>query len=118
VTKRGRPGKSNLDLAAATIGRTLGQALNRLDKWRKQRHAIAAELAKAVEGGASILRELGYETSDGFTGVRKTVHIRNRAIILRPRKTRRLSAAVRKRLSISAKKRWAEAKKAGKTSLG
>jgi hypothetical protein len=118
VAKRGRPRKTNLDLAAATIGRTLGQAMNRLDKWRKQRQAIAAELGKAVEGGASILRELGYETSNGFTSVRKSVHIRNRAIILQPRKTRRMSAAVRKRLSISAKKRWAAAKKAGKTRLG
>ena len=118
MAKRGRPGKSNLDLAAATIGRTLGQALNRLGKWRKQRHAIATELRKAVEGGASILKELGYETSNGFTSVRKTVHIRNQAIRLPPRKTRRVSAAARRKLSLSAKARWAKAKKAGKTSLG
>jgi hypothetical protein len=36
----------------------------------------------------------------------------------RRRKRRRMSAAARKRLALSAKKRWAAAKKAGKNRLG
>ena len=116
MAKRGRA--SRLNTAAYKIGQTLGEAMNRLENWRQQRAEIAAGVQKAVDAGTQILRELGYESGSGFTSVRKSVHIRNRAIILRPRKVRRLSAEARKRLSISAKKRWAAAKRAGKTTLG
>ena len=48
---------TRLDKAAAGIGRALGQALKRIDKWRSQRAAIAIDIRKVLTAGQQALTD-------------------------------------------------------------
>lgn len=114
MAKRGRPRKSKLDKAAVGIGRTLGQVMNRMDQWRKQRDEIAADLHHVVTTAQKTLTELGHT-------VKFTLNEGPLPRILASTKGKpgqrtgfTMSAAARAKISAAQKARWAKQQRAEK----
>lgn len=106
MAKRGRPRKSRLDKAAAGIGRTLGQVMNKMDRWRKQRDEIASDIRHVVGTGQKILAELGHAGQSAVSEVR-SLQGKSRG---GRRKGFKMSAAARAKISAAQKARWAKQK--------
>jgi hypothetical protein len=108
VAKRGRRKDSQLNKAAAGIGRTMAEVMNRMDSWRSQGDELAAEVRQIVAAGSQMLAELGHKADSRVRTARKALtRVRKRGG--RP-KGFKMSAAARRKLSIAAKKRWAARK--------
>ena len=90
----------------------MGHLAAKYDSWLKQRDELASEVQDYVVAGQKMLADLG-QTAD--LRVRQT---RKQAARIQQKVKRTFSPAARAKLRASAKKRWAAAKKAGKTRLG
>ncbi len=119
MARRGRPPKNRLDVAAEAIGTGLGRLAARIDRWNRQRAEIIGDIRAYLAHGEKLLSNLEFR--------RERSSARSRSVLtgaalplgpVRARRKRRVSAAVRARLSRLAKARWAKAKKAGKNRLG
>src|SRR3954471_16682623 len=102
MAKRGRVRTSRLNIAAASVGTSLGHLMVRVDELNRQREALAVEVRRV---SAHLLAQLGHGVS--------TVRGVEREAVRRVKKARRtMSAAARARIRAATKARWAAAKKA------
>jgi hypothetical protein len=65
------PSSEMLNATAETIGSALGQVAARLDAWKKDRAAIAADIQKLAKSAQAMLAELGHAAETGFNQSRK-----------------------------------------------
>lgn len=119
MAKRGRPRNNGLDKAAIGIGKALGHAMNRLDKWRADRDEIVADIRQVMAAGTKALAELGQDATRYVGSIRL-----RRAVIRRAGRKRgrrggfKMSRAARAKISAAQKARWAaRRKKAGRSTL-
>ena len=104
MAKRGRK-RGGLDRAAVGIGTALGNVVNRIENWRRQRDEIAAEVRQVVAAGTQLLSELGHDANVRFASVA--------APLLKSRGGRpkgyKMSAATRRKLKAAWRRRKAAA---------
>ena len=91
--RTGRKGR-RLNATAETIGFTLGRIAARIDAWKRHRKEIAAEIQGVVNRAQTMLRDIGHEPAPAGKGGRP--------------KRFTMSAAARRKISLAAKRRWAE----------
>jgi hypothetical protein len=103
VARRGRG--SRLDLAAESIGGTLGKIAAKVEVLNKERAALAAELRQVIDTAQAMLANLG----DYAVVTRRRTKRAVRRVAKRRR--RRLSAQGRANIIAAAKKRWARVRK-------
>jgi len=60
---------SSLATTAGDLGKALGEVAARLDAWKKQRAAIAADIHKVLHSARRMLGELGDATAGGASAV-------------------------------------------------
>lgn len=112
MAKRGQQSAGKTEAAiegfAEDLGRILGTARGRADKWLQQRQTIAKNLEQIRDTATTLLTELGHQ-AQALTGRgKKKVHAP--APVSR-RKRRKLSAKARRAISEAQKARWAKLRK-------
>lgn len=112
MAKRGRPGKraeAAIEEFAEDLGRILGTARNRADKWLEQRQTIAKNLEQIRDTAATLLNQLGHQAQAITRG--RTRKAASAPAPVAPRKRRKLSAKARRAISEAQKARWARHRK-------
>ena len=122
MAKRGRK-PSGIDRFAEDLGSILGTAQAKADSWLGQRQNIAKQLTQIRDEASSLLSKLGGGVTNIAVAVKrgrrraagrgKTAGLAKAGRPGRP-KGHKVSAAARLKMSIAAKKRWAERKAAEK----
>jgi len=70
ATRKGRP-KPAIDSAAEMIGAALGRVVARLDAWKNDRAALAADIQVLAASTQEMLTNLGHTAGDAITRTRK-----------------------------------------------
>lgn len=121
MAKRGRKA-SGIDRFAEDLGNILGTAQAKADSWLGQRQSIAKQLVQIRDEATHLLSKLGggvatmagsVKVGRGRGDAGKTARRGQGTRPGRP-KGHKVSAAARLKMSIAAKKRWAERKAADK----
>src|SRR5262245_62988781 len=114
---------------AEDLGRILGQARSKADRWLGQRQAIVKQLTQLRDEASSLLNQLGHQAaaagqrgrrvSDSFVagyqkrGPGRPKGSKNKKgiiIVSGKRRRRKMSAAARAKISAAQKARWAKQK--------
>lgn len=104
MAKRGRK-RGGLDRTAVGIGTALGNVVNRIENWRRQRDEIAAEVRQVVAAGTQLLSELGHDANVRLASMAGPLLKRKGG---RP-KGYKMSAATRRKLKAAWRRRKAAA---------
>jgi hypothetical protein len=94
---------------AEDLGRLLGAARGRADRWLEQRQTIAKNLEQIRDTASSLLTQLGQQAK-AVAGRGRTKPVYAPAPVSR-RKRRKMSAKARKAISDAQKARWARQKR-------
>ena len=108
MAKRGRKPKqadSTIEGFAEDLGRLLGTARGRADRWLEQRHSIAKNLEQIRDTASGLLNQLGHQAKS-IAGGRRNKLVYAPAPVSR-KKRRKLSAKARRAISEAQKARWA-----------
>jgi hypothetical protein len=90
---------------AEDLGRLLGTATAKAERWIGQRKEIATRLAQIRDTASRLLSDLGHQAQSRVRRVGRRVLAQT--AVTAPPKRRRLSAKARKAISDAQKRRWA-----------
>jgi hypothetical protein len=111
---------SQIEGFAEDLGRLLGVAAAKADRWLGQRQTIVKHLTDVRDTASQLLANLGHQAQAAVAGKRRgrpagsknpvVNKIRGSLVALTPRKRRKMSAKARKAISNAQKARWAKQK--------
>lgn len=82
--------------------------VSKVEAWKQQRSELADDLRALIRSAEALLKDMGEAGRASVPSPARTA---------RPRTRRRFSKAARAKMAAAMKRRWAEAKKAGKKKL-
>lgn|SRR5690606_2783449 len=92
-----RQTRSNLNTTAESIGQALGRVASKLDRWKRERTEIAAEIQRLMQSAQSMLGDLGDTAERGFKGVTSRKGGRPKGYKMSEATKRKLRAAWKRR---------------------
>jgi hypothetical protein len=112
---------SQIEGFAEDLGRLLGSAAAKADRWLGQRQTIIKHLTDVRDTASQLLANLGHQAQAAVTGKRRgrPAGSKNLSVVRKlrgswvapaPRKRRKMSAKARKAISDAQKARWAKQK--------
>ena len=101
---------SQLEGFAEDLGRLLGNAAAKADKWMTQRQAIVKQLTDVRETASKLLGDLGQHAQVGVRRLGVVNKLRGSLVAPVVRKRRKMSKAARAKISAAQKARWAKQK--------
>jgi hypothetical protein len=114
VAKRKPAGRTaeKIEEFAEDLGRILGTATAKAERWLGQRKEIATRLAQIRDTASRLLSDLGHQAQSRVRRVGRRVQ--TQTAMTAPPRRRKLSAKARKAISDAQKRRWAAQKAAEK----
>ena len=109
MTKRQKT-TSRLEGFAEDLGRLLGTAAAKADKWMAQRQAIVKQLTDVRDTASKLLADLGQRAQANIRSLGVVNKLRDSLVTPVVRKRRKMSKAARAKISAAQKARWAKQK--------
>jgi len=95
---------------AEDLGRLLGTAAAKADKWMAQRQAIVKHLTDVRDTASKLLADLGQQAQANVRSLGVVNKLRGSLVAPVIRKRRKMSKAARAKISAAQKARWAKQK--------
>ena len=101
---------SQLEGFAEDLGRLLGTAAAKADKWMAQRQTIVKQLTDVRDTASKLIEDLGQRAQAGVRNLGVVNRLQGSLVAPVVRKRRKMSKAARAKISAAQKARWAKQK--------